>query len=127
MYTLIKNNKKNELITLKSKKQLLDKVRLIAKEDKFRTAPIDTIDDCLEYINEYTLDYELIKDSEVTKFLKNHAVEVEENEPDHYVELMMDDHKCTEWKGKQYYISDNLDLCDDEYKLYEVLAYTLHV
>jgi hypothetical protein len=127
MYTLIKNNKKNELITLKSKKQLLDKVRLIAKKDKFRTAPIDTIDDCLEYINEYTLDYELIKDSDVAKFLNNHAVEVEENEPDHYVELMMDDHKCTEWKGKQYYISDNLDLCDDEYKLYEVLAYTLHV
>jgi hypothetical protein len=52
---------------------------------------------------------------------------VVENEPDNYVELMMDNHKCTEWKGIQYYISDSLDLSEDEQKIYDVLAYALHV
>jgi hypothetical protein len=71
--------------------------------------------------------FNLLYDYEVAKFLEDHAIEVEDNEPDHYVELMMDNHKCTEWKGNQYYISDSLDLSEDEQKIYDVLAYALHV
>ena len=70
---------------------------------------------------------ENFNDKEVEQFLFNYGIEVEENEPMNYVELMMDNHKCTEWKGKQYYISDSLDLSDDEEKIYDVLAYALHV
>jgi hypothetical protein len=68
-----------------------------------------------------------IKDSEIMGFLDNYSIEVEDNEPDHYVELMMDNHKCIEFKGKKYYISDSLTLTDDEEKIYDVLVYTLHV
>jgi len=85
------------------------------------------ISDAKEYIEDYCDNLELVIDSEVEQFLNTHAIEVEENEPDNYVELMMDNHKCTEWKDKQYYISDSLDLSEDEQKIYDVLAYTLHV
>jgi hypothetical protein len=69
----------------------------------------------------------LLDDYEVKKFLDTHGIEVEENDPTNYVELMMDNHKCTEWKGIQYYISDSLDLSEDEQTIYDVLAYALHV
>ena len=65
-------------------------------------------------------------DDEIEQFLSNYGIEVEENEPDHYVELMMDNHKCVQWKGKQYYISGS-DLFDDEEEIYDILAYKFHV
>ncbi len=70
---------------------------------------------------------ENLDDNEVMKFLEDHAIEVEENEPINYIELMMDNHKCCQWKDKQYYISDSLDLSDDEEKIYDVLVYKFHV
>ena len=78
-------------------------------------------------VKEYSTDLDLLDDNEVMKFLDTYGIEVEENEPDHYVELMMDNHKCSQWKDKQYYISDSLDLSDDEQKIYDILAYELHV
>jgi hypothetical protein len=66
-------------------------------------------------------------ENEVMKFLDTHAIEVEENEPELYIELMMDNHKCSQWKDKQYYISDSLSLTDDEQKIYDLLVYKFHV
>jgi|688.fasta_scaffold00015_194 hypothetical protein len=127
MYTLIDTKKNKELATLNSKQELIDKVNLIANDDKFRIAPINTIEDCFEYINQYTLDYDLVKDSEVNSFIETYGIEVDENESDHYVELMMDDHKCIKWKGKEYYIGENLNLDEVEDSVYMIIAYSLHV
>ena len=68
-----------------------------------------------------------LDDKEVEVFLNNYGIEVEENESDYYIDMMMENHKCSKWKDKMYYISDSLDLTDDEEKIYDVLAYTLHV
>jgi hypothetical protein len=127
MYTLIDTKKNKEFATLNSKQELIDKVNLIANDDKFRIAPINTIEDCFEYINQYTLDYDLVKDSEVNSFIETYGIEVDENESDHYVELMMDDHKCIKWKGKEYYIGENLNLDEVEDSVYMIIAYSLHV
>lgn len=127
MYTLIDTKKNKEFATLNSKQELIDKVNLIANDDKFRIAPINTIEDCFEYINQYTLDYDLVKDSEVNSFIETYGIEVDENESDHYVELMMDDHKCIKWKGKEYYIGENLSLDEVEDSVYMIIAYSLHV
>lgn len=127
MYTLIDTKKNKEFATLNSKQELIDKVNLIANDDKFRIAPINTIEDCFEYINQYTLDYDLVKDSEVNSFIETYGIEVDENESDHYVELMMDDHKCIKWKGKEYYIGENLNLDDRDERVYMIIAYSLHV
>jgi hypothetical protein len=130
MYTLI-NTTKNKLVgTLKSNKSLIDKVRLIAKEDKHRIAPIDTIEDCFEHINQYTLDYGLVKDSEVNSLIKKYFIEINENESEHYIEMMIDEHEHIKWKNKYYYVSDSLvlsDLSDDELKIYDMLVFSLHV
>jgi hypothetical protein len=127
MYTLIDTKKSKELATLNSNQELIDRVNLIANDDKFRIAPINTIEDCFEYINQYTLDYDLVKDSEVNSFIETYGIEVDDNEPDHYVDLMMDDHKCIKWKGKEYYINENLNLDEVEDKVYMIIAYSLHV
>lgn len=44
--------------------------------------------------------------AEIFEFLKSWCTKVEENEPFHYVELMMDNHKCIQYYGKQYYVPD---------------------
>jgi hypothetical protein len=102
----------------------LDKIRIENEDFDFS---ILGLSDAIEYIEDYCDNLDLLEDSKVNEFLSNHSIEVSENEPDHYVELMMDNHKCVEWKGKQYYISDSLTLVDDEEKIYDVLVYTLHV
>jgi len=126
MYSIV-NNIESKIINLSSDAELINKVRNIAVENEDFDFSILGISDAIEYIEDYCSNLDLLIDSEVEQFLEDHAIEVEDNEPDHYVELMMDNHKCTEWKGKQYYISDSLDLSDDEEKIYDVLAYALHV
>ncbi len=39
-------------------------------------------------------------------YLSEVATEVREDEEDEYVELMMDNHRCIVWEGKQYYIPE---------------------
>jgi hypothetical protein len=127
MYSLVNDLESRVIANLSSDSELIDKVRLIAIEDKDRIAPIDSVTDCFEYINEYTENLFLVLDSEVEQFLDMYGIEVEVNEPSAYIDLMMDNHKCIEWKGKQYYISDSLDLTDYEENIYDVLVYSLHV
>lgn len=127
MYSLVNNIESKVIANLSSDAELINKVRNIAVENEDFDFSVLGISDAIEYIEDYCSNLDLVIDSEVEQFLEDHAIEVEDNEPDHYVELMMDNHKCTEWKGKQYYISDSLDLSDDEEKIYDVLAYALHV
>ena len=127
MYSIV-NNIESKIINLSSDDtELINFVNKIRIENEDFDFSILGISDAIEYIEDYCSNLDLLIDSEVEQFLEDHAIEVEDNEPDHYVELMMDNHKCTEWKGKQYYISDSLDLSDDEEKIYDVLAYALHV
>ena len=127
MYTLVNNIESKVIANLSSDAELINKVRNIAVENEDFDFSILGISDAKEYIEEYCSNLDLVLDSEVAQFLEDYGIEVEKNEPDHYVELMMDNHKCTEWQGKQYYISDSLDLSEDEEKIYDVLAYALHV
>jgi hypothetical protein len=127
MYTLVNNIESKVITTLDSDRELINKVDDIRVENEDVDFSVLGISDAKEYIEDYCSNLDLLIDSEVAQFLEDHGIEVEKNEPDHYVELMMDNHKCTEWQGKQYYISDSLDLSDDEEKIYDVLAYALHV
>ena len=127
MYSLVNNLDNKVIANLKNDSELIDKVSKIVIENEDFDFSVLGISDAKEYIEDYCDNLDLVVDSEVEQFLEDHAIEVEDNEPDNYVELMMDNHKCTEWKDKQYYISDTLDLSEDEQKVYDVLAYALHV
>lgn len=127
MYSLVNNVEGEVIAKLKNDSELIDKVIKIVRENEDFDFSVLGISDAIEYIEDYCHNLDLLDDDEVAEFLSNHGIEVGENEPDHYVELMMDNHKCTEWNGKQYYISDSLDLTYEEQKIYDVLAYTLHV
>lgn len=127
MYTLVNSVDCKVIDELENVSELLYKTKRIAVENEDFYSSFISISDVEEYIENYCDNLELLQDSEVNKFISNHGIEVEENEPDNYVELMMDNHKCAQWKDKQYYISDSLDLTDDEEKIYDVLAYYLHV
>ena len=127
MYTLV-NNIESKIINLSSDDaELINFVNQIRIENEDFDFSFLGISDVKEYIEDYCSNLDLVIDSEVEQFLEDHAIEVEDNEPYNYVELMMDNHKCAEWKDKQYYISDSLDLSEDEEKIYDVLAYVLHV
>ena len=127
MYSLVNNIEGKVIANLTSDAQLLTKVRAIAIENEDFDFSFLGVSDVKEYIEDYCDNLDLLVDSEVEEFLSNHGLEVEENEPDHYVELMMDNNKCTEWNGVQYYLSDGLILTEDEGKIYDVLGYALHV
>ena len=127
MFTIVNNIENKVIANLISDAELINKVRNIAVENEDFDFSILGIRDAKEYIEDYCSNLDLLDDYEVKKFLDTHGIEVEKNEPISYVELMMDNHKCTEWKGVQYYISDSLDMSEDEEKIYDVLAYALHV
>ena len=127
MYSLVNNIEGKVIAELKNDSELIDKVIKIVRENEDFDFSVLGIGDAIEYIELYCNNLDLLDDDEVNEFLSNHGIEVLENEPDHYVELMMDNHKCTEWNGKQYYISDSLILTEYEWEIYDVLAYALHV
>ena len=127
MYSLVNNIEGEVIAELKNDSELIDRIEKIAIENEDFGFSFLGISDIKEYIEDYCDNLDLLVDNEVEEFLSNYGIEVVENEPDHYVELMMDNHKCIEFKCKQYYISDSLTLTEDEEKIYDVLAYTLHV
>jgi hypothetical protein len=126
MYSLVNNIENKVIATLSNDSELINKVQAIVLENEDVDFSVLGISDAKEYIEVYCSNLDLLIDSEVEQFLEDQGIEVEKNEPISYVELMMDNHKCIEWKGKQYYISDSY-LSDDEEKIYDVLAYALHV
>ena len=127
MFTLVNTIDNKIIAELKGDTQIIDKVNAIRLENEDFDFSIIGLSDAKEYIEEFCSNLALLDNEEVAEFLDNHAIEVGENEPDHYVELMMDNHKCVKWQDKQYYISDSLSLNEDEEKIYDVLAYALHV
>jgi hypothetical protein len=127
MFTLINTIDNNIIAVLNGDAEVINKINEVRIENEDYDYSIIGLSDAKEYVEEFCDNLELLDNYEVEKFLDTHGIEVEENEPDNYVELMMDNHKCTEWKGIQYYISDSLDLSKDEQKIYDVLAYALHV
>ena len=126
MYSLVNKLENKVITTIDSDRELIYVVDNIRVENEDVDFSVLGISDAKEYIEDYCDNLDLLIDSEVEQFLKDQAIEVEKNEPLAYVELMMDNHKCIEWKGKQYYISDSY-LSDDEEKIYDVLVYSLHV
>ena len=126
MYTIVNNIENKIIANLCNDSELINKVDDIRVENEDVEFSVLGISDAKEYIEGYCSNLDLLIDSEVEQFLEDQAIEVEKNEPISYGELMMDNHKCIEWKGKQYYISDSY-LSDDEEKIYDVLAYALHV
>jgi len=127
MYSLVNNLESKVIANLNSDAELIHKVRKIAVENEDNDLSILSLSEAKEYIEVYCDNLDLLIDSEVEEFLNNHGTEVLENEPSHYVELMMDDHECTEFKGKQYYISNDWNLTENEEKIYDILAYVLSV
>ena len=127
MYSIVNNLENKVITTINSDRELIYVINNIRIENEDIDFSILGISDAKEYIEDYCDNLELVLDSDVEEFLSKYGIEVEENEPESYIDLMMDNHKCTEWKGKQYYISDSLDLIDDEEKIYDVLVYSLHV
>ena len=125
MFTLVNLIENKVIGEPKTTFGLINKVDKIRIENEDFDFSILGLSDAIEYLEDYCDNLALLEDSEVEEFLSNHGVGVRDNEPDHYVELMMDNHKCIEWKGKQYYISDSLSL--NEEKIYDVLVYALHV
>ena len=56
--------------------------------------------------------------NEIKHFLKEFCIPVlEDVEPEGYTELMMDDHKCIEYGGIQYYIPENCSLMNEDDEL----------
>lgn len=50
----------------------------------------------------------------VKEFLTERCTKVRANETESYCELMMDNHKCIEYGGKQYYVPEDNLFGDDE-------------
>lgn len=65
--------------------------------------------------------------NEIQNFLKEFCIIVKDDEEDWYVERMMDDHKCIEYEGKEYYIPEDCSLMDeDDLLLKEMLIATFN-
>jgi hypothetical protein len=127
MYTLFNRENKKVIAELKSDFSLITRVRELVVEENFIEFSVVRVSDAIEYIKDYSNGLSLLIDSEVNEFLNSHGIEVEKNEPINYVELMMDNHKCIQWKNKQYYISDSLGLKDEEENIYNDLVDYFHV
>ncbi len=93
MYSLVNNIENKVIATLDSDRELINKVDDIRVENEDVDFSVLGISDAKEYIEDYCHNLDLLIDSEVAQFLEDHGIEVEKNEPDHYVELMMDNHK----------------------------------
>ena len=63
----------------------------------------------------------------INTFIWVHGIKVERNEPAHYVELMMDNHKCIKWGKKQYYICEDTNYVDGDEVIYDLLVEFNHV
>lgn len=57
----------------------------------------------------------------VKKFIEGICTRVKKKEAAHYVELMMDNHKCIDYGGVQYYIPEDETLNRDEELIYDFL------
>jgi hypothetical protein len=127
MYSIVNDLESRVIANLSSDSELIDKVRRIAIKNDDRIAPIDSVNDCFEYINEYTENLDLVLDSDVDNFITKYGIEVEEYQIDSYIQLMLIDNYLIQWKNKKYYISNSLDLNLNEIQIEYVLGNSLHI
>ena len=92
MYSIVNNLENKVIATSDSDRELIDKVDDIRVENEDVNFSVLGISDAKEYIEDYCDNLDLLIDSEVEQFLEDHAIEVQEDEPSNYVELMMDNH-----------------------------------
>ncbi len=62
-----------------------------------------------------------MKTQRIIDFLEERCTKVFEGEPDHYVELMMDNHKCVEFNEERYYMPEDTQYDEDEQEVYDYL------
>ena len=67
-----------------------------------------------------------ITTKDIEEYLNRRGIKVQENEPDHYVELMMDNHKCVNFKDVQYYIPEDNNFDTDD-KIFDLLVDFCHL
>ena len=127
MYTLFNVIENKIIAELASDAAMINKVRTIAVENEDFDFSILSRSEAMEYIENYCSNLVLLYDGIINNFLTEFGIEVRENEPMDYVELMMDDHKCIEFKGKQFYISEDSPMTADEEIIYNTLIDCCHV
>jgi hypothetical protein len=125
-YTLFNVEKKN-IAELISTAAMINKVRDIVFENGDTDFSILGISDAKEYIEDYCPNLVLLEVDRINNFLTEFGIEVRENEPMDYVELMMDNHKCIQFQGKQFYISEDSPMTADEEIIYNTLIDCCHV
>lgn len=58
----------------------------------------------------------------ITEYLNRAATEVY-SMPDSQLELMMDNHKCVSWEGREYFLPDStMEINEDDELIYEFLV-----
>jgi len=63
----------------------------------------------------------------VEQYLKERCERVRSNESISYVELMMDNHKCVEYGGRQYYVPEEGNHSKEYKAIYDFLVDNYHV
>lgn len=59
----------------------------------------------------------------IDNYVDTICTEVKEDEDSGYVDLMMDNHKCIEWRGREYYIPEDYNAAnEDEEFVYQYLT-----
>ena len=53
----------------------------------------------------------------IRDFLKKYCTRVQENETSDFVELMIDNHKCIEFEGVEYYVPDDNSFWNEDEEL----------
>lgn len=126
MYTLVNVVDGEIMACLKTDAELIRRVEQIVVENGDENISIIGLSDAEEYLEAYSENIILLKDSEVDEFLSKYGTKVQPNEASDYVELMMDNHKCTNWNEEQYYIPEDKYYPEGEDHIYRALAYSLH-
>jgi hypothetical protein len=127
MYTLFNVIENKIIAELASDVAMINKVSAIVLENEDTDFSILGVSDAKEYIEDYCSNLVLLEDNRINNFLTEFGIEVRENEPMDYVELMMDNHKCIEFKGKQFYISEDSPMTKEEGIIYDTLISVCHV
>jgi hypothetical protein len=63
----------------------------------------------------------------VLEFLGKYGTKVRKKETSSYVELMMDNHKCVDFCGVEYYIPEDEVYGEDDNMIYDYLVYVCQV
>jgi hypothetical protein len=57
----------------------------------------------------------------IERVLDTYCTKIQKHEKSSYVELMMDNHKCIEYDGQQYYLPEECSLMDDSDELLSIM------